>query len=137
MAKITIQTINSWLGWFSNHQIYIDDQNIGRIMNGGSKSFDVSPGNHILQIKIGLFKLNQSPKITFSVNDAEEIKYEVSFTLFSLLFEIIASAILIAFLILHLQPEISYLALILFAIAFLLRERCIKITEVDRLGDSI
>jgi hypothetical protein len=118
MAKITIQIKKSYASLLSFHRIYVDDEKIGSAKNYEMWEFDISPGNHTLQIKSGWLKLIRSTNINFTINQSEEIQYIFKFTLFSKLFDL--TSVITGLIVLGFLKTTSYLNNIPFLLSFFL-----------------
>lgn len=97
MAKIVVNRKNVFIEKIiANHQyIYIDGEEIDELRNAESKSFEITAGNHTLQIKSKIFRVSQSPKIKFTVSDGEEKSFNTSLTYLGILLYLITLAILL------------------------------------------
>jgi hypothetical protein len=135
MARITIHAKKLGIAFGAIHHIYIDNEKMGQAKNGETIQVDVSPGNHILQIRSNWYTLNYSPKINFSINDAEEINYLAEFTPFFSIFSIVALLCCIAILIIN--RDFLFLTFIfLFIITYFSREKNVRLREKNRIAIS-
>jgi hypothetical protein len=146
MAKITITRKKTWIGSAVAHHVFLDNIKIGKLWSGKTQSFEISPGEHTLQIKYDVTRLNRSPRLTFSIKENEEIKYISKFTRFTMTFTIAISLTIIMIGILmgstsllsnlskFLRPIVMMLPIILifFVATYIWREKFIKIEEVER-----
>jgi hypothetical protein len=78
MAKITIYVENSTGPSF---RIFLDRKKLGNIPIGKIKSFNISDGDHLLQLKQYPFYF--SPVFKFALKDGEEINYHAKATHFN------------------------------------------------------
>ncbi|MFH1119816.1 MAG: hypothetical protein V1775_08325 [Bacteroidota bacterium] len=131
MAKITIQTKDSWIAWFSSYKVYLDGERIGKISNGFEDSFEIAPGNHSLQIKFGPLNIYASPELGFGTVDEKETAFIAGFTAFAGQFEMVATILIVIAIILSStildRPFVYYIGLLIGLSAFFLREKFIYI----------
>ena len=75
MAKLVITRSNEWINKGRILVIYLDRKKIGTISSGETKIFQISEGSHTLAAKMSWWS---SPRMTFSLQDEEQKKLEVS-----------------------------------------------------------
>jgi len=71
MLKITRET--TYADSLRNYQVELDGKLIGKIANGETRSFNISPGEHVLCMRISWCR---SPRINFVVEDDDAISFK-------------------------------------------------------------
>jgi hypothetical protein len=100
MAKITFQYKKFWINYLlaSSFHVYIDGKKVDKVTIGKTKSFELTGGNHNLQVKCNPFQLQQSPVESNAFNDNKETSYKLTFTIFGIASNLLSFAILVIFL---------------------------------------
>lgn len=75
LGMITITRDSGYADRLRKYKVLLDDVEIGEISNGETKSFEVAPGEHILQLKIDWACSNE---VNFAQKNNESLKFEVS-----------------------------------------------------------
>jgi hypothetical protein len=73
MGTIIINRLDEKINNLVPYTVFLDGKKIGYIENGKTKSFEVSPGDHILHCRIDWAR---SKKVKFTISN-EEIKFQV------------------------------------------------------------
>jgi hypothetical protein len=82
-ATITINRTSAYPDRLRNYTIFVDDKIVGRVWAEGSIEIPVTPGNHIIAIKIDWCGSNKLP---FSIREGESLHFECSSNLMGLRF---------------------------------------------------
>lgn len=74
MATITLMRTNEYVNRFREYGVYVDNEKIGTIGNGQTKSFETDPGTHTIYAKIDWC---YSPEYTFDINQSDNIIFNI------------------------------------------------------------
>ena len=71
-----------WVDFIFDEEVYVDDVKIGAVSNGQSRTFDVAPGAHKLQLKMTypiLSMFFKSHPTDFRIESGEALKFNCDF----------------------------------------------------------
>lgn len=69
MARLKISRTNQYINRYRSYQIFIDGKRAGSIPNGGTASFDLSAGKHLISARS---RWGRGPEIKVVINSDEE-----------------------------------------------------------------
>jgi hypothetical protein len=72
---LTVTRDSGYADKIRKYEVLIDGKQVGEIANGETKSFDVTPGGHTIQLKIDWARSNQ---IEFTSSNNEDLRFKVS-----------------------------------------------------------
>ena len=73
VAQILIERPNNWQGMLLAWNVNIDGQNVGKVRNGTTASFDVEPGSHIIRVNAVTSRPGKEAH-TVTVGDGEVVQ---------------------------------------------------------------
>lgn len=92
MAKIIITRTSEWNNRLRSVGIYVDDQKIGTIANGETKTFDIADGQHNIRAKVDWCG---SRTVDFSISGEEKKYFRLSGYRYSRYMGLVVASIII------------------------------------------